>query len=162
MRWGRHLPLRQQRTRGRPDVRHLTHQIGLQAMSAFEMCFGYRIPAPRILGVPTKTRLKSSIKTFKPCLIYDLIYDYGQLRATLQTFSRALPCNLSGHINVVRHLCDAVVSVNSGTASCAPSLRRSIEGLSNPSTRRYSTHNRSPMTHQSKCFSTRGLLTDSR
>ena len=38
------------------------NQNGLQATFRFEMCFCYRIPAPVVPGVPTKTRLESSIK----------------------------------------------------------------------------------------------------
>ena len=35
------------------------------------LSWAYRIPAPLGLGVPTKTRLESSVKTFKPHFIYD-------------------------------------------------------------------------------------------
>ena len=39
------------------------------------MCFCYRIPAPKVPGVPTKVRLEkrleSSIKKCKPHLMYD-------------------------------------------------------------------------------------------
>ena len=37
------------------------------------MCFCYRIPAPLVLGVPTKTRLESSMKKFKPLRVYFVI-----------------------------------------------------------------------------------------
>ena len=34
--------------------------------SGFETCFCYRVPAPLAPGVPTKPRLESSVKKFKP------------------------------------------------------------------------------------------------
>ena len=40
------------------------------ANSGFEVCFCYRIRAPLVPGVPTKTRLESSIMKFDPHFIY--------------------------------------------------------------------------------------------
>ena len=48
-----------------------THQNG--AASGFEMGFCYRIPAPKVPGVPTKTRLESRLKKFKLHAIYDCL-----------------------------------------------------------------------------------------
>ena len=69
------------------------------AKSGFEMCFCYRIPAPWVPGVPTKTRHESRIQKFKPHLVYRPALCSGRARISLLGRVRRRAARLAVAVN---------------------------------------------------------------